>query len=104
MGLEAFESANLVVQLAEGLAADVTAGQNRENLKQRGNCGTSRPVVVPVAVVEHRVVEELKPEECPHTLRQGLLIVCYARCGLSSDFSSGFGHLAILRHPVAGGK
>lgn len=68
MALKAFESVNLVVQLVEGFAADVTAGQNHENLKKRRNRGPSGPVVVSVAVVEHRVIEELKPEERPHTL------------------------------------
>jgi hypothetical protein len=50
------------------------------------------------------MVKELKPQKRPHTLRQGLLIVCDTRSGLSSDFSSRFGHLGILRHTVAGGK
>ena len=104
MALKALQRADLVIQLTQHLAANIAARQDCENFKQRGYCGPSRQVVVSIAVLEHRVVEELKSQKRPHTLRQGLLVVRNVGGRPSSDFSSRFDHFPILRYPVAGGK
>ncbi len=104
VGLETLQCANLVIQFVEYLSPHIAARQYRQNLQERRNCCSGRPIIVSFAVAEHRMVKELQAEERPHPLRQGLLIVGSARGGLCSDFSSGFCHCAILRHGVAGGK
>lgn len=98
VALKAPQSIDLVVQLAQGLAADVTARQNSQDFQECGNRGASGAVVISFAIAEHRMVKELEPEERPHTLRQGLLVVGNTRGGLNSDLSGRFNHAAILRH------
>ena len=104
VGLKTLQCANLVIQFVEYLSPHIAARQYRQYLQERRNRRSGCPIVVSFAVAEHRMVKEFQAQERPHPLRQGLLIVSSARGGLCSDFSSGFGHCAILRHGVAGGK
>ena len=104
VALEALQRANLVVQLVENLTSYVTARQNGENLEKCGNGRSCGPVVVALAVLEHWVVQKLKSQEGPHSLRKRLFIMGYARSGLSGDFSCGFNHPAILPLQALSGK
>ena len=102
MALKALQRIDLVVQFVERFTANIAARQDCKNLEQRCEGGPSRPVVVFLAISEHREVQELKPQKRPHTLRQGLFIVRDARSRLSRDFSSRFDHSSYFAPPSGG--
>jgi len=68
VALEALQGADLVVQLIQRFAADVPAGQDRQNLQECGDSGASGPIIVSFTISEHWTVQKLKSEKRPHTL------------------------------------
>jgi hypothetical protein len=104
LALKALQGIDLVVEFLVYLAAQVAAGQYRQDIEQRRNCGSCGPAGFVLAVVQHLLIQELESQERTHALAERKLVKSGPGRCLGRDFSRGFRHRRILNDVLLAGK